>query len=138
MSWTSKAKTKKTKINRREPNDLELSILKVIKHIKPRKVKVAYESERLPYHLTRAYVPDFVIDLSGGRKLYIEAKGYLRPGDRTKMIAVKKANPDLDIRFVFAKDNILYKGSKSRYSDWCKTNGFLYHVGLDIPKEWFR
>jgi hypothetical protein len=95
-----------------------------------------YESEALKYVLYKTYTPDFVFTRKDGTKLYIEVKGYLRPEDRTKMIAVKALNPDLDIRFFFPVDNKLRKGSKSRYSDWCQKHGFPYAIGR-IPKNWF-
>lgn len=131
-----KSRTRK-RSPKREPNSLEMQVIKECKRRKTRKTRVEYETERLPYYLTRSYIPDVVVVFPSGRKLYIEAKGWLRPADRTKMISVKKANPNLDIRFVFSKDNTLGRGSKTRYSDWCLTNGFPYHVGTDIPKEWF-
>lgn len=56
-------------VRKREPNGLEAQVLKKIKSIKSRKVKVGYETERLPYYLARSYIPDFVIDLPGRRIL---------------------------------------------------------------------
>lgn len=117
---------------------LERQVLDQLRKIKPKRSRISYESEKLPYHLIRSYIPDFVITRSDGSKLYVEVKGYLRPTDRTKMVAVKRLNPEADIRFVFAKDNILYKGASSRYSDWCVRNGFPYHIGLDIPRDWLK
>lgn len=95
---------------------------------------VAYETDSLPYTIRRNYIPDFVVHLPNGAVRYIEAKGYLRPEDRTKMRAVKEANPLLDIRFVFAKDNLV-TGSKMRYSDWAIKYGFPYSIG-SVPKDW--
>lgn len=51
------------------------------------------------------------------------------------MIAVKEFNPELDIRFYFPYDNKLRKSSKTRYSDWCRKNGFPFYVGK-VPKIW--
>lgn len=117
-------------------NPLETKFYKILK--RNRRLKsVKYETKRLPYLLEKTYIPDFlVVTKDGNREIYIETKGYLRPADRTKMIAVKKANPDLDIRIVFAKDNTLGRGSKTRYSEWAKKHGFKYSVGA-IPKDWF-
>ena len=70
--------------------------------------------------------------------MYIEVKGYLRPEDRTKALAVKAAHPEKEIRFVFASNNYLYKGSKSRYSDWCEKHGFKYCLKDNIPDGWFE
>lgn len=118
-------------------NPFEVSVLKALTKHRPRGASIEYESERLPYVIAKTYVPDFIITLSCGRKIYIEAKGYFRPTDRIKMLAVKRMNPTLDIRIVFAVDNKLNKGSKSRYSDWCEKHGFPYAVGL-VPKNWMN
>ena len=96
-----------------------------------------YEIGRLHYVLRKYYIPDFILTLPNGRKIYIEVKGYLRPTDRTKMVAVKKGNPDLDIRFLFDKDNKMSKNSKTTYSTWATKNGFPYAIG-SIPKEWYQ
>jgi len=93
-----------------------------------------YETEKLPYTLVKRYIPDFIIPTPNG-KIYLEVKGYLRPEDRTKMIAVKEANPALDIRFYFPVNNKLRKDSKTRYSDWCEKHSFPYYIGK-LPKEW--
>ena len=99
--------------------------------------KLEYETETIPYVLVKKYKPDYVLRFRDGSIRYIEVKGYLRPGDRTKMAAVKKLNPDLDIRLVFAADNKLNKSSNTKYSDWAKKNGFMYAVG-EIPPNWFK
>lgn len=52
------------------------------------------------------------------------------------MEAVKKDNPELDIRIVFMRDGPLRKGGKMRASDWAEKAGFVYCVG-PIPKDWF-
>ena len=100
------------------------------------KADYLYESEKLPYVISRNYIPDFVLRKKNGDLLYLEVKGYLRPGDRTKMVAVKKAHPLADIRFVFAKNNKI-SGSKMYYSDWSNKYGFPFVFGK-IPKKWTR
>lgn len=100
-------------------------------------IQLKYEDDQLPYILIKKYNPDFTIVFPNGKKRYIESKGYFRPTDRTKMLAVKRFDPTLDIRMVFAKDNTLSKNSKTRYSDWCKKNGFPYAIG-QIPKGWMK
>ncbi len=93
-----------------------------------------FEYEPADCHLgyMLAYIPDF--RLPNG--IIVEAKGFFDATDRTKMIRVRQANPSADIRFVFMKDNKLYSGSESRYSDWCKRYGFKYHIGTQVPPEW--
>ena len=99
-------------------------------------VEFEYETHTLSYVLERRYKPDFIVIRKRRPPLYLEVKGYLRPQDRTKMVAVKKNNPDADIRFVFAKNQPV-NGSKMMYSDWCRKYGFDYCFGT-IPKKWLR
>lgn len=49
-------------------------------------------------------------------------------------------HPDKDIRMLFMRDNYIYKGSKTKYSDWCKAHGIKYHVSAHgtVPEEWFE
>jgi len=100
-----------------------------------RKARIPFEYEplKLPYVLERTYSPDF--RLPNG--VLIEAKGKLDAETRSKMIAVKKAHPELDIRFVFMRgSNKLTKRSKMTYMDWAEKNGFPCADGV-IPEEWF-
>lgn len=98
----------------------------------------SYEDTIIEYVLSHTYTPDFTISLPGGRRIYIECKGWLRPEDRQKMLKVKYQNPDLDIRFVFEKDNPLKnKKSKQTYTQWATRHGFPSAVG-EIPKEWLK
>jgi len=69
--------------------------------------------------------------------VYVETKGHLTEEDRRKMKAVKAANPELDIRFVFqAPYNKIYKGSKTTYAKWCEKHGFKWAAFHSIPIEW--
>jgi len=80
----------------------------------------------------RNYTPDLV--LSNG--IVIEIKGKFTGEMRTKMLAVRRCNPELDIRMLFQADNWLTRKKATRYSDWCERNGFIYHVGEQVPSEW--
>ena len=118
---------------------LELAVFKLLKQkVKRKEGTLSYETEKLPYTLSKNYVPDFIISSPSNGNMYIEVKGYLRPEDRTKAIAVKQAHPEKDIRFIFATNNSLYKGSKNRYSDWCEKHGFKYCFKDSIPGDWFK
>lgn len=103
---------------------LESSIAKILGR------KARYEVDRISYSIPRAYVPDFKV---GG--WYLEVKGYFRAEDRVKMAAVKRCNPELDIRFYFPQDNRLSSKHQMRYSDWCDKHGFPFAIG-SIPKDW--
>jgi hypothetical protein len=91
-------------------------------------VKFKYESERIAYVRAGHYRPDFVITTPLGI-VYVEAKGYLRPEHKSILRAVKKCNPQLDIRMLF------YAAKKDQIK-WAERNGFPYAVGSTIPKEW--
>lgn len=100
---------------------------KIERQLKKAKVNFTYESARIPYLISGHYVPDFIIDTPTG-KIFIETKGYFRREAKAKMVAVKKTNPQLDIRLLFYSD---------RKSDirWAIKNGFPYAVDT-IPQEW--
>ena len=120
-----------------EPNELEEKCLYSVRARNLSSVsQIRYEAEKLSYVLSKNYIPDIVVYFKNGRKLYVECKGWFRPEDRTKMLAVKKANPDKDIRFVFPRDNKLNKNTDTTYSGWCDKNGFPYFIGTEIPKKW--
>lgn len=116
---------------------LEKKIHTKVKRGVSKRVAIGIESHDIPYTLVKNYIPDLVLCFPDGRILYIEVKGWLRPEDRAKMIAVKRCNPQLDIRFIFASDNKLHSKAKSRYSDWCNKHGFPYSIG-EVPKEWLK
>lgn len=97
---------------------------------------VLYEPTKLDYILYRKYTPDFVVSLSNGTSFILETKGYFRRDDMSKLLAVKKCNPELDIRIVFYRDDPI-KGTKMKYSDWANKYGFPFAIESP-PKEWFN
>jgi predicted nuclease of restriction endonuclease-like RecB superfamily len=103
--------------------------IKLDKQLKRSKVSFEYESERIPYILARNYIPDFVVATPTGR-VYIEAKGYLRPEHKAKLVAVKKQHPEKDIRIVFYAPN-------KKYEAWAIRHGFRYAFST-IPKDWIN
>lgn len=119
-------------------NAFERDILKDLKS-KRRKGNYTfdYESEYIPYILEKRYLPDFVVHKKDGSVIYIESKGYFRPADRGKMLAIKRNHPELDIRFIFYRNDKI-KGSKNRYTDWCDRHKFPHHVGNNVPREWLN
>lgn len=101
---------------------------------KSEKIKHEYEPYKLKYVLEANYIPDFVLP----NGIHIEVKGYFPSQDRRKMKAVKKSNPDIDIRFWFQRDNWLTSTKKTKYSTWAERNGFPWHVGEGIPVDWIK
>jgi len=102
------------------------------KLFKDNDVKYRYEPYGISFILEKQYVPDFVLD----NGIHIEAKGYLRPEDRRKLLSVKEQNPSLDLRIWFQKDGYLTKKKKVKYSEWAERNGFDYHIGDELPERW--
>ena len=78
-------------------------------------------------------LPDFVLP----NGVLIEVKGRFTGADRAKHLLIQAQHPELDIRFVFQRDNTLSKVSKTRYSDWCDKHGFQYCF-VTVPEEWYE
>ena len=96
-------------------------------------VSYEYESEKLSYTIEHNYTPDFVLP----NYTYLEAKGYWAPEDRRKILAVKKSNPDVDIRMVFQSPyNTISKKSKTTYAKWCERHDIPWSSYQEIPIEW--
>lgn len=102
---------------------------RIEKQLKKAKVKFSYETEKIPYILSRHYIPDFIIETPLG-KVYVECKGHLRREDKSKLIAVKKLNPHMDLR-------ILFYASKKDQIRWAERNGLKYAIS-SIPTEWLE
>ena len=97
-------------------------------------VEYMYESEKISYEIEAQYIPDFKVG-----DVYFEAKGYFPSDQRRKMKAVKKSNPDLDIRMIFqAPYNKISKHSKTTYAKWAERNGFPWCAYYAIPIDWLR
>ena len=98
-------------------------------------VQYEYESEKISYTIQHHYCPDFVLP----NHVYLEAKGYWAPADRRKILAVKKDNPDMDLRMVFqAPYNKISKRSKTTYAKWADKNGFPWCAYYAIPIDWLK
>lgn len=104
-------------------------------HLKKLGITFGYETAKVPYTLTKFYVPDFTITQP---YMHIEFKGRLLPADMVKMKAVKRCNPELDIRFVFQNaSKKIRKGSKLSYGEWADKYGFIW-AESKIPRKWFK
>ena len=96
-------------------------------------VAFMYESEKLSYTIEHNYTPDFVLP----NYVYLEAKGYWDAADRRKLLAVKRDNPDIDLRMVFQSPyNTISKKSKTTYAKWCDKHDIPWTSYTDIPIEW--
>ena len=96
-------------------------------------VSYEYESTRVPYTIQHFYNPDFILP----NYVHLEAKGYWDAADRRKILAVKKENPDLDLRMVFqAPYNKISKKSKTTYAQWCEKHDIPWCAFHTIPIDW--
>ena len=97
-------------------------------------VEYEYESDKIQYQIEAQYIPDFKVG-----DVYFEAKGSFPSDQRRKMKAVKKSNPDLDIRIIFqAPYNKISKNSRTTYAKWAERNGFPWCAYYAIPIDWIK
>jgi hypothetical protein len=84
----------------------------------------------------RTYTPD--LRLPNG--IIVEVKGKFTAPKRNLMRQLVKSNPDIDLRFIFMRDNFYggRKGTRRRYTGWAHTQGCVAVVGTEIPAEWFN
>ena len=107
-------------------------------------INFTYESEKLPYTVSAAYIPDFILTLRNGKRTYIETKGNGRSFDgasRRKLKAVKEQHPDIDLRLVFYSNGAIGQkrkdGSRLTQGEWAERNGFKWSIRT-IPDEWLK
>ena len=110
---------------------------RVQQNLEARGVAYEYEPCKLPYVVERNYIPDLKIN-----DMYIEVKGYFRQDAQRKMRSMKEQHPDLDIRFLFQKNNSTVQGAKRRKdgtkmtcAEGAERHGFIYAEEI-IPDEW--
>lgn len=120
----------------------------IIQDLKDRGIEYEYEPETFPYErgvrgaycvqcggkvvrVKRKYTPDLKLG-----SVWVEAKGKFTPENRSKMEDFLEGHPEIDLRFLFQRDNWLTGKHKSKYSDWCEKLGVKYAVGDSVPEEW--
>tara|TARA_R100001086_G_scaffold250107_1_gene193933 strand:- start:11977 stop:12339 length:363 start_codon:yes stop_codon:yes gene_type:complete len=81
----------------------------------------------------KTYTPDFFLD----NGVIIEAKGRLTVDNRRKYKAFLEQHGSLNFKMMFQRNNPIARGSKTKYSDWCKANGIEFSVGVEVPDEWY-
>ncbi len=104
------------------------------KHLNKLNVPFLYECQKFSYTTESKYTPDFFLP----NGVIIEAKGFFKPSDRRKMLAVKQQHPELDIRFIFQRNNTITKQSKTTYGSWAEKHGFPWCIFPNIPSHWFE
>ena len=96
-------------------------------------ISYEYETEKLSYTIEHNYTPDFVLP----NYVYLETKGYWDAADRRKVLAVKRDNPEVDLRMVFQSPyNTISKKSKTTYAKWCERHDIPWTAYHEIPLDW--
>ena len=96
-------------------------------------ISYEYETEKLSYTIEHTYTPDFVLP----NYVYLETKGYWDAADRRKVLAVKRDNPEVDLRMVFQSPyNTISKKSKTTYAKWCEKHDIPWTAYHEIPLDW--
>ncbi len=99
-----------------------------------RDIGFGYETCRIKYVSTRAYVPDFTLP----NGIFIEVKGWFKSADRAKHLRIKEQHPDVDIRFLFSRANQkLSRQSQTTYAQWCDRYGFKW-CEKKVPQGWLN
>ena len=131
LEWAQKAYDKlKNKQPPKYRSNLEKNIADLLEGLG---VSFMYESEKLSYTIEHNYTPDFILP----NYTYLEAKGYWAAEDRRKILAVKRDNPDVDLRMIFQSPyNTISKKSKTTYAQWCDKHDIPWTSYKDIPIEW--
>lgn len=110
----------------------------IAKQLEGAGVPFTYESEKLEYIVPArkaTYTPDFFLP----NGIILEAKGRFRDtGERQKLIHVKQAHPEKDLRLIFQNANLpIYTGSPTTYAEWAESHGFPW-ADKRIPDEWIK
>ena len=131
LEWAKKAYAKlKERKNIKFRSKLEEKVADLLEGLG---VSYEYEPEKLSYTIEHNYTPDFVLP----NYIYLETKGYWDPADRRKVLAVKRDNPDVDLRMVFqAPFNTISKKSKTTYAQWCEKHDIPWTAFHNIPLDW--
>ena len=121
---------KKKKTTSKFKSGLEEQVAKLLEGLG---VTYEYESCKVPYTIQHHYHPDFILP----NHVHLETKGYWSAPDRRKIAAVKRDNPELDLRMVFQSPyNKISKGSKTTYAKWCEKHDIPWTSFHNIPLDW--
>ena len=131
LEWAKKAYAKlKNKKEIKFKSKLEERVADLLTNLG---ISYEYESTKVPYTIQHNYHPDFILP----NYVHLETKGYWSPEDRRKVLAVKRDNPDLDLRMVFqAPYNKISKKSKTTYAMWCEKHAIPWTSFHNIPLDW--
>ena len=121
--------SRKSKSPRRTPKLKSKFEKRFYEEITRRGLDFDYEADSLGYRLDLSYKPDWKVHDG----LYLETKGKFDYSERRKMLAVREANPDKEVRMVFMRNQKLGKNSKMTYGEWCDKHGIKWSVFPELP-----
>lgn len=109
---------------------------KVMEFLESQGVEYGYETDYVHYTVPetkRRYIPDFRIG-----NTYIEAKGIWDSAGRKKIKMVLEQNPGIKLKMLLMRDLPIRKGSKTRYSDYCRKLNIDFAVSPNgtLPQRW--
>ena len=133
IEWSQKAFNKLKENHKKEHkfrSKLEERVATLLEQLG---ISYEYETEKLSYTIEHTYTPDFVLP----NYVYLETKGYWDAADRRKVLAVKRDNPEVDLRMVFQSPyNTISKKSKTTYAKWCEKHDIPWTAYHEIPLDW--
>ena len=131
LEWAKKAYNKlKNRADIKFRSKLEEDVASLLEGLG---ISYEYETEKLSYVIEHRYTPDFKLP----NYKYLEVKGYWDAEDRRKILAVKRDNPDIDLRMVFQSPyNTISKKSKTTYAKWCEKHDIPWNSFTNIPLDW--
>ena len=133
IAWAQKAFNKLKENHKKEikfRSKLEERVATLLEQLG---ISYEYETEKLSYTIEHTYTPDFVLP----NYVYLETKGYWDAADRRKVLAVKRDNPEVDLRMVFQSPyNTISKKSKTTYAKWCEKHDIPWTAYHEIPLDW--
>jgi Phage endonuclease I len=106
--------------------------LAVAAHVEAQGIDLVYQPHTIEYETHHSYIPDFTLE----NGVILETQGWLSEKDRIKMLAVKKQNPNLDVRYIFQAPNNKIPETGQTYAQWAEDNGIQWAPFYAIPIEW--
>jgi len=87
-----------------------------------------YEPTKFRCVAEYTYTPDFCLP----NGIYIETKGYFRPGIKAKLLAFTRQYPEHTLFLLFELSN-----KTASMIAWAEKHGFEYAVGTRVPPAWY-
>lgn len=98
-----------------------------------------YEDSKLLYEVAHSYTPDFTFQLDDHSRIWVEVKGFFRPGDTQKYKAIrdelKHIKQAVSTDFVFflqSPRKPVRKGAKLTMADWCEKEGMKWFEDPEV------